>query len=169
MTSTVLPTGHFTCEIALRRIRAPQFVREEKRGVTYMTASGYELAYETTLHFLNGVLLPVTARLVGELNQRVVTRDAQGRPAKLSGYAQGLAEISNADGPLIFRGRYYDSRTIRSLAGDEALTVVGQSVVDHWENGFGEGQYAGHAFSVGVQLTQEGEAPLRGEGRGHID
>lgn len=169
MTSTVLSTGPFTCEIALRRIRAPQFVREETQGVTYMTARGYELAYETTLHFPNGALLPVVAKLVGELNQRVVTRDAQGRPAKLSGYAQGLAEISNSDGLVIFRGRYYDSRTIRSLAGDEALTVVGQTVVDHWENGFGEGSYAGHAFSVGVQLTQEGDAPLRGEGRGHID
>ena len=94
---------------------------------------------------------------------------AQARPMKLSGYAQGLSEISNSDGLVIFRGRYYDSGTIRSSAGDEALTVVGQTVVDHWENGFGEGPYAGHAFSVGVQLIQEGEAPLRGEGRGHID
>ena len=134
-----------------------------------MTARGYELAYETTLHFSNGARLPVTARLVGELNQRVVVRDAQERPVKLSGYAQGLTEISNSDGLVIFRGRYYDSRTIRSLAGDEALTVIGQTVVDHWENGFGEGPYSGHAFSVGVQLTQEGNAPLRGKGHGHID
>jgi hypothetical protein len=134
-----------------------------------MTARGYELAYETTLHFSNGARLRVTARLVGELNQRVVVRDAQERPIKLSGYAQGLTEISNSDGLVIFRGRYYDSRTIRSLAGDEALTVIGQTVVDHWENGFGEGPYAGHAFSVGVQLTQEGNAPLRGKGHGHID
>jgi hypothetical protein len=63
----------------------------------------------------------------------------------------------------------FDSRTIRSLAGDDALTAVGQSVVDHWENGFGEGPYAGHAFSVGGQLTQEGDAPLRGEAQGHVD
>jgi hypothetical protein len=70
---------------------------------------------------------------------------------------------------VIFRGRYYDSRTIRSLAGDDALTVVGQSVVDHWENAFGEGPYAGHAFSVGGQLTQEGDTPLRGKSQGHID
>jgi len=88
---------------------------------------------------------------------------------RLSGYAQGLAEILDTHGAVIFRGRYYDSRTIRSLAGDDALTVVGQSVVDHWENGFGEGPYAGHAFSVGGQLTQEGDAPLRGKSQGHID
>ena len=134
-----------------------------------MIARDYELAYETTLNFAKGVRLPVKARLIGELNQRVVIRDVQGRPAQLSGYAQGLAEVCDSSGLVIFRGRYYDSRTIRSLAGDEALTVVGQSVVDHWENGLGEGPYAGHAFSVGVQLTQERDAPLRGEGRGHID
>jgi hypothetical protein len=169
MTVIAPPTGPFTCEVTLQRIRAPQFIREEKQGVTYMIARGYEVAYETTLHFTNGTRLPITARLVGELNQRVVIRDTQGRPVQLSGYAQGLAEISNSEGLVIFRGRYYDSRTIRSLAGDDALTVVGQSAVDHWENGFGEGPYAGHAFSVGGQLTQEGDAPLRGACRGHID
>jgi hypothetical protein len=47
--------------------------------------------------------------LIGELNQRVVIRDAQGRPVRLSGYAQGLAEILDSDGLVIFRGRYYDS------------------------------------------------------------
>jgi len=46
---------------------------------------------------------------------------------------------------------------------------IGRGVVDHWENGFGEGAYVGHAFSVGVQLTREGDAPLRDEGRGQID
>jgi hypothetical protein len=137
--------------------------------VTYMVARGYELAYETVLHFTSGARLPVTAKLIGELNQRIVIRDTQGRPMRLSGYAQGLAEILDNSGAVIFRGRYYDSRTIRSLAGDDAFTVVGQSVVDHWENGFGEGPYAGHAFSVGGQLTQEGDAPLRGEAQGHID
>jgi hypothetical protein len=169
MMSTALPSGPFTCEITLRRIRAPKFGREEKHGVTYMIARGYELAYETVLHFSDGTRLPVTARLVGELNEWVVIRDAQGRPARLSGYAQGLTEISDSNGLVIFRGRYYDSRTLRSLAGDEALTIVGPSWVDHWENGFGEGPYAGHAFSVGGQLTQEGEAPLRGACREHID
>lgn len=169
MTSAELPTGPFTCEITLRRVRAPQFIREEKQGVTYMIARDYELAYDAILHFASGADLPVKARLIGELNQRVVIRDAQGRPVRLSGYAQGLAEIRDASERVIFRGRYYDSRTIRSLAGDDALTVVGQSAVDHWENGLGEGPCTGHAFSVGGQLTQEGDAPLRGECRGHID
>jgi len=134
-----------------------------------MVARGYEIAYETILHFNGGARLPVKARLVGELNQRVIIRDAQGRPVRISGYVQGLAEISDSDGLVIFRGRYYDSRTVQSLAGDDALTPVGESVVDHWENGFGEGPYAGHAFSVGARLTREGDAPLRGEGHGHID
>ena len=137
--------------------------------MTYLVARDYEIAYETILHFSGGARLPVTARLVGELNQRIVIRDAQGRPVRISGYVQGLAEISDSDGLVIFRGRYYDSRVVQSLAGDDALTPIGQSVVDHCENGFGEGRYAGHAFSVGVQLTREGDSPLRGEGRGHID
>jgi hypothetical protein len=37
------------------------------------------------------------------------------------------------------------------------------------ENGFGEGPYAGHAFSMGGQLTREGDAPPRVQGRGQID
>ena len=61
-----------------------------------------------------------------------------GRP-RSAGYVQGLAEISYSDGCVIFRGRYYDSRTIQSLAGDNALTPIGRGVVNHWENGFGEG------------------------------
>jgi hypothetical protein len=169
MTSDSIPTDAFTCEITLRRIRAPEFAREEKGGVTYLVARDYELAYETTLRFTSGAELPVKAKLVGELNQRVVIRDARGRPARTSGYVQGLVEISDADGRVIFRGRYYDSRTAQPLAGDDALTPIGQSVVDHCENGFGEGPYAGHAFSMGVQLTREGDTPLKGQGRGQID
>jgi len=169
VTSTAVSTGPFTCEIVLRRIRPPQFIREERHGITYMVARDYEIAYETFLTFAGGTRLPVKARLIGELNQRVVIRDDKRRPARISGYVQGLAEISDSAGLVIFRGRYYDSRTIQSLAGDEALTPIGESVVDHWENGFGEGPYAGHAFSVGARLTREGDTPLRGEGRGHID
>jgi hypothetical protein len=165
----VLPTGPFLCEIALRRIRAPQFVREERQGVTFMVARDYELAYDTVLQFTSGARLPIKARLVGELNQRVVIRDQEGRPVRISGYVQGLTEISDPHGLALFRGRYYDSRTIQALVGDDALTPIGQSLVDHWENGFGEGPYAGHAFSVGAQLTREGDAPLRGDGRGYID
>ena len=169
MTSASLPTGPFVCAVELRRIRAPEFVREEKQGVTYLVARDYETAYATTLRFPGGAQLPIKAKVVGELNQRVVIREADGRPVRTSGYVQGLVEIHNADGRVIFRGRYYDSRTVQPLAGDDTLTPIGQSVVDHFENGFGEGPYAGHAFSMGVQLTREGSGPLRGEGRGQID
>ena len=169
MTSTPLPTGAFTCDVILRRIRAPHFVREERDGVTYMVARDYELAYETVVSFAGGGRLSVRARLVGELNQRVIIRDTQGRPLRYSGFVQGLSEISDSDGEVIFRGRYYDSRVVQSLAGDEAFTPTGQSLVDHFENGFGEGRYVGHAFSLGTRLSREGDAPLRGEGRGHID
>jgi len=167
--TTDAPTGPFTCEVILRRIRAPEFKREDKHGVTYLTARGYEIAYDTVLRFAHGVQLTIKARLVGELNQRLIIRDPSGRPVRMSGYAQGLAEIDDAEGHVLFRGRYYDSRTLRLLTGDDAFTPIGQAVVDHWENGFGDGAYAGHAFSMGVQLTQEGETPLRGDGRGHID
>lgn len=169
MTSIPLPIGAFTCEVILRRVRAPHFIREERDGVTYMVARDYELAYETVLNFASGGHLPVRARLVGELNQRVIIRDAQGQPVRYSGYVQGLSEICDVDGEVIFRGRYYDSRVVQSLAGDEAFTPVGKSLVDHCENAFGEGRYVGHAFSLGTRLTREGDAPLRGEGRGHVD
>jgi hypothetical protein len=169
MTSGPLPTGPFTCDVELRRIRAPEFVREDRQGVTYLVARGYEIAYEAALRFTGGPQLPIKARLRGELNQRIVIRDAGGRPTRMSGYVQGLVEINNADGHPIFRGHYYDSRTVQSLTGDDALTPTGQTVVDHFENGFGEGAYAGHAFSMGVHLIREGDGPLRGEGRGQID
>ena len=164
-----MPTGAFTCEVIPRIIRSSGLVREEKGGVTYLVNRDYEFAYETILRFTSSAELPVTARLVGELNQQVVIRDAQGRPARLSGYVQGRVELSDAHGRLLFRGRYYDSRVVQPLAGDEALTATGQHVVDHWENGFGEGPYAGHAFSMGAQLTREGDAPAHGQGRGQID
>jgi hypothetical protein len=170
MISTQLPTGAFTCDVILRRIRPPSFIPEKRDGVTYLVARDYELAYETVLSFASGGRLSVRARLVGELNQRIVIRDAEGRPERYSGFVQGLSEISDSDGHVIFRGRYYDSRVVQPLAGDEAFTPIGQSVVDHWENGFGEGRYLGHAISLGVRLTREGgDVPLRGEGRGHID
>ena len=164
-----MPTGAFTCEVTLQPLGGPPIVREEKDGVTYLTRRDYEIAYDTTLHFTSGATLPVKATLVGELNQQVVIRDAHGRPARISGYVQGRVEISDAQGRLLFRGRYYDSRVVQSLSGDEALTATGQRVLDHWENGFGEGPYVGHAFSMGAQLTREGDAPAHGQGRGQID
>ena len=59
---TILPTGAFTCEIVLRRIRAPHLVREEREGVTYLVARDYEIAYDTILRFADDVRLPVRAR-----------------------------------------------------------------------------------------------------------
>ena len=115
------PTGPFTCEVTLRRIRAPEFKREDKHGVTYLTARGYEIAYDTVLRFAHGVQLTIKARLVGELNQRLIIRDPSGRPVRMSGYAQGLAEIDDAEGHVLFRGRYYDSRTLRLLTGDDVF------------------------------------------------
>ena len=82
---------------------------------------------------------------------------------------QGRIDLHDAQGRLLFRGRYYDARVVQSLAGDEALTPTGQRVVEHWQNGFGEGPYAGYAFSMGAQITREGNAPPRGQGRGQID
>jgi hypothetical protein len=169
MMAEAMPTGTFTCEITLRQLGGPPIVREEKDGVTYLTRRDYEMAYDTTLHFTSGAILPVKARLVGELNQQVIIRDAHGRPARMSGYVQGRVEISDLQGRLLFRGRYYDSRVVQSLTGDEALTTTGQRTLDHWENGFGEGPYAGHAFSLGAQLTREAETPAHGQGRGQID
>jgi hypothetical protein len=167
--ANAMPTGTFTCEFTPQIIRAPQFVREEKDGVTYLVGRDYAMVYEMTLRFTNGTELPIKTNLVGELNQQVVIRDAHGRPARISGYVQGRVEINDAQGRLLFRGRYYDSRVVQSLTGDEALTATGQRVVEHWENGFGEGPYTGHAFSMGAQIIREGDAPARGQGRGQID
>ena len=162
-------TGRFTCAVNFRIVRAPTFVREERSGIIYLVGRDYELAYETTLQFEDGAELPVHVALVGELNQQVVIRDTRGTPQSVSGYAQGRFIVNGSGGEVIFRGRYYDSRIVQSLSGDDSLTATGQRVVDHWENGFGEGPYAGHAFSLGVRLTREGDVPLRGEGRGQID
>ena len=165
-----LPDGRFTCAITLQRVRNPEFVRQEHDGVTYLIARDYELAYETVLHFASGAELPITATLIGELNQSVVIRDTRGRPIRTSGYVQGQSQIRDGEGNVIFEGRYYDSRVTQDLSGDDALTpVVGTSVIEHWENGFGEGAFAGHTFSLGVRLTREGEARPSGQGNGQVD
>jgi hypothetical protein len=90
-------------------------------------------------------------------SQKVVVRDADGRLTALSGYTQGRSEIFDAAGGVIFAGRYCDTRTYQVLAGDDALTPTGIRICDHWINGFGRGRYVGHAFSLGVHLTQEHE------------
>jgi hypothetical protein len=164
-----MPLGPFTCAVNFRIIRPPKFNREERDGVTYLVGRDYELAYETILHFDTGTELPINVALVGELNQQVVVRDARRKPKSVSGYTQGRVVVTDASGATLFRGRYYDSRIVQPLSGDESLTTTGQRVVDHWENGFGEGLYSGHAFSLGVRLTREGDATLSGQGRGHLD
>jgi hypothetical protein len=167
--TATLAVGPFTCDVTLQVIRAPKFDREEREGVTYLVGRDYELAYDTILRFAGGEELPITATLIGELNQQVVIRDSGGTPVRVSGYVQGQTVVCDIGGAVLFRGRYYDSRVVQSLMGDNALTPTGQRVVDHLENGFGEGPYAGHAFSLGVQLVREGTARLTGQGHGQID
>ena len=164
-----LPRGEFTCPITFEIVRPPRPIVKEDDGVTYVVQGDYEIAFRTVLSFANGEELPIRAKLFGENSQKVVVRDAVGKPAALSGYTQGRSEIHDADGNVIFEGRYYDTRTYQALTGDDALTPTGIRICDHWINGFGRGAYAGHAFSLGVHLTQQHEPIFRGEARGRID
>jgi hypothetical protein len=159
----------FTCPIQFELVRPPRRVVKEEEGVTYVVQGDYEIAFRTILRFANCGELPVRARLFGENSQKVVVRDAGGRPAALSGYTQGRSEILDADGGVIFEGRYYDTRTYQALTGDDSLSPTGIRICGHWINGFGRGRYAGHAFSLGVHLTQEGEPVFRGDARWQID
>jgi hypothetical protein len=43
MTSAEVPTGPFTCEIVLQRVRAPRFILEDRQDVTYIVARDYGL------------------------------------------------------------------------------------------------------------------------------
>jgi hypothetical protein len=174
MTTVPLPLGMFACRVTLEVIRPPKFARVEEAGVTYLIGRDYELAYRTILRFENLTELPITAKLFGDINRQVVIRDGQGRPAKVSGYVQGRNEIRDSDGNLIFEGHYYDSRVAQALTGDDELTPTGNRIVDHCENGFGRGAAAGHAFSLAVRLTREGNVPggataLTGDATGQID
>jgi hypothetical protein len=108
MTAT-LAVGPFTCDVTLQVIRAPKFDREEREGVTYLVGRDYELAYDTILRFAGGEELPITATLIGELNQQVVIRDSGGTPVRVSGYVQGQTVVCDIGGAVLFRGRYYDS------------------------------------------------------------
>jgi hypothetical protein len=162
--------GKFTCAVTFEIVRPPKPVRQEKNGITYVVQGDYELAFQTVLHFASGAELPIKARLFGDLSQKVVIRDSAGRPTQMGGYTQGRSEIADADGNVIFEGLYYDSRTLQPLAGDDALTPVGTFICDHWENGFGRGAFAGHAFSLGIPMTRkEGDARLSGQAKGQID
>ena len=164
-----LPTGDFSCPITFESVRPPKPVVKEEGGVTYVVQGDYEIAFQTVLRFSGGKELSIRAKLFGENSQKVVVRDRNGRPAALSGYAQGRSEILDTDGNVIFEGRYYDTRTYYPLTGDDALTPTGIRICDHWINGFGRGAYAGHAFSLGVHLTREHEPAFRGEAHGRID
>lgn len=166
---TRLPLGDFTCVVTFEMVRPPNPIVKEEGGVTYVVQGDYEIAFQTVLRFADGAELPIRAKLFGELSQKVVVRDDGGRPGHLSGYTQGRSEIADGDGNALFQGRYYDTRTFWSVAGDDALTPVGTRICDHWINGFGRGTFAGHAFSLGVHLTREGNAPFRGEASGRID
>jgi hypothetical protein len=164
-----LPLSEFTCPITFERVRPPRPVVKEEGGVSYVVQSDYELAFRTVLRFADGRELPIKGKLFGENSQKVVVRDAAGKPAALSGYTQGRSEILDAEGNLIFEGRYYDTRTYQALTGDDALTPTGVGICDHWTNGFGRGAFAGHAISIGVHLTRGGDAPFRGQADGRID
>jgi hypothetical protein len=95
---TTLPLGEFTCPITFERVRPPRPIVKDEGGISYVVQGDYELAFQT------------------------VVRDAAGKPAALSGYTQGRSEIIDAEGDLIFEGRYYDTRTYQALTGDDALT-----------------------------------------------
>src|SRR5207248_9841938 len=127
------------------------------------------LAFRAVLRFATGAELRRRGRLLGGNSRKVVVGDVTGKPAVLSGYTQGRSEILDADGNIIFAGRYYDTRTYRALTGDDALAPTGIGICDHWINGFGRWDYAGHAFSLGVHLTREHEPAFRGEACGRID
>jgi hypothetical protein len=165
-----LPVGEFTCLITFESVRPPRPVVKQEGGVTYVVQSDYEIAFRTVLHFADRRELSIRAKLFGENSQKVVVRDAVGKPTALSGYTQGRSEILDAEGNLIFDGRYYDTRTYQALTGDDALTPTGIRICDHWINGFGSGSYAGHAFALGVHLTRkEEEHAFHGEAQGRID
>jgi hypothetical protein len=89
-----LPLGEFTCPITFESIRPPKPVVKEEDGVTYVVQGDYETAFQTVLRFTSGMELPIRATLLGEHSQKVVVRDAAGKPTALSGYTQGRARLS---------------------------------------------------------------------------
>jgi hypothetical protein len=92
-----------------------------------------------------------------------------GKPTGISGCVQGRSRVTDEHGNLIFKGTYYDARVTQALSGDDALTGVGPRVIEHLENGFGLGVYAGHALSLSIRLVREGSGRPNGQGSGYID
>ena len=161
-----LPVGAFECDLAIHRIRPPELVREDRDGVTYLAAEDYELAYETTLEFQNGARLPIKGKLFGEQNRQIVIRGSDGAPAQLRGWVRGSIQLFDAREQMIFRGTYFDVDLVIELTGDEDFTPLALRL-EHWENGFGEAGYLGHAISLSVSLLREAGA-LSGHAKGHI-
>ena len=166
MANTVA-VGTFTCDVRLQRVGPIEFVREEKDGVTYLSAKDYKLAYEATLKFDDGGRLPIKAKVLGEGASMMVIRSAQREPTRMRGWVKGSVQILNEHERTIFRGTYNDVHAIHTLAGDEALTATG-SQLEHWQSCIGEGLYLGHFFSMRVDMTRE-SGDLLGEGVGVIE
>src|SRR5436305_4234643 len=99
-----LRLGEFTCPIKFERVRPPRPVVREESGVTYVVQGDYELAFRTVLRFAKSREFSVRGKLFEEDSQKVVIRDAAGKPAALSGYTQGSSEILDAHGNVIFDG-----------------------------------------------------------------
>ena len=160
------PVGAFECDIALNRVTPPEFVRDVRHGVTYLAAEDYKLAYETTHEFHDGAKLPIKGKLFGEQNRQIVIRSSDGTPRQLLGWVRGSFQLLDQRDQVLFRGTYFDVDLVVELAGDEDLTPVTLRL-EHWENGFGEADYLGHAISLSVSLIRK-SAALTGHGSGHI-
>ncbi len=146
--------GPFTCDVRLRRVGPIEFVREERDGVTYLSAKDYQLAYETILRFDDGGRLPIKAKVMGEGANMMVIRNASGEPSKMRGWVSGSVELLDEQDQAIFRGVYNDMNAVHTLSGDEALTAT-SSNLEHWQSCFGEGQYSGRFFTFRVDMTRE--------------
>ena len=149
-----IAVGPFKCDVRLRRVGPIEFVREERDGVTYLSAKDYELAYETTLEFDDGERLPIKAKVLGEGANMMVLRNSSGEPTKMRGWVRGSVQILDERDQTIFSGSYNDVNVVHSLAGDEALTATGSNL-EHWQSCFGDGQYLGRFLSFRVDMTRE--------------
>ena len=99
-----IPKGAFRCDLRINRIRPPELLRQVREGVTYLSASDYELAYETTFEFHDASQLSVRGTLLGEENRQLVIRDEDGTPASLRGWVRGSVLIFDERENLIFKG-----------------------------------------------------------------
>ena len=89
---TSLPVGEFTCPITFERVRPPHPIVKEEGGISYVVQGDYELAFQTVLRFADASELPIKGKLFGENSQKVVVRDAAGKPAALSYTYRGEAK-----------------------------------------------------------------------------